>query len=96
MSREVDESPLRQGDGEAIQYHIRPTPAPLSVSTVTVTDEATGLAAGTATGSPTVQAGAIVLPTISGLTAGHTYRVDVTYTDGTNTLEPYLRIVCER
>jgi hypothetical protein len=96
MSREVDESPLRQGAGEAIQYHIVSTPAPLSVSAVAVTDEATGAAAGTQTGTPAVQAGAIVLPIISGLTAGHTYRVDVTYTDGTNTLAPYLRIFCER
>jgi 3-polyprenyl-4-hydroxybenzoate decarboxylase len=98
MPREVTESPIRQGKDEAIKYHLSTTPVGTQVLAVTVYDETTStdVTSTVASGSAVMQNGVIILPLISALQQGHKYRAEVRYTDGTNTLEPYFYIYCER
>ena len=98
-SRRVLEGTQPQGEDEAIRYRLACTPAAVSVVDVTVYDETDGedvTAAVLAAGEATVSGGAITLPLLSGLTARHIYRVEVRYSDGTNTLEPYFQVQAER
>ena len=98
MSREVTEGLLRQGVDEQVRYTIAATPTPVTVGTVTVTDETTGtdVTETVAPGEASLQAGAILLPVLKELTAGHLYRVEVQYSDGFSTLEPFFRVWGER
>lgn len=99
-TREVLEGQQPQGVDEAIAYQVLCDPAAVSAVAVTVTDEtnsgddvtATVLAAGSAV----VGGGNITLPLLQNLTAGHLYRVDVRYSDGVSTLEPYFYVRAER
>ncbi len=99
-TREVLEHKQLQGADEAISYHLLCTPPAVSVGTVKVYDETNASADVTTTvmpaGSASVSGGNIILPLLRNLTAGHLYRVDVQYSDGTNTLEPYMRVEAER
>ena len=96
--RRVLEGTQTQGQDEAIQYRLNCTPPAASVIAVTVWDETTveDVTADVTTGAATVSGGAITLPLLSGLTARHIYRVEVRYSDGTNTLEPYFQVQAER
>jgi len=98
MSREVTEGLLRQGVDEQVRYTIAATPPPVTVGPVTVTDETLGedVTATVASGAASIQAGAILLPVLKSLQVGHLYRVEVQYTDGFSTLEPYFRVQGER
>lgn len=100
MSREVTEGPVKQGADEAIRYRIACTPAPVSVVAVNVYDETVDYADVTATcmpaGSATINDGSIVLPLLQNLTIGHSYRVEVQYSDGISTIEPWIRVIGER
>lgn len=99
-TREVLEGIQPQGVDEAISYQVLCDPAAVSVAEVMAYDETNAgedvtadvLAAGTAT----VSGGNITLPLLQHLTAGHQYRVEVKYSDGTNTLEPYFYVRAER
>ncbi len=95
--RTVIEGLQTQGPNEEIQYRITCTPAPTSVTGVTVTDLTTGTNV-TATvmpsGSASVAAGVITLPTLKALTQGHFYRVAVLYSDGSNKIEPVIEVLC--
>jgi hypothetical protein len=105
MGREVVEGLQEVGVDEVIQWRITCNPPPVSVQALTVVDESSSFAvvtgstlpAGADTGTGTsIQGSQIVLPPMGGLTRNHTYRVEVRYTDGINTLEPYFRVVCRR
>jgi len=98
MSREVTEGLQQQGADEAIQYTLTVAPTPTDVTDVAVYD-VTGIPVDvTATVMPTgdaAVAGAVItLPLLTGLTADHLYRVAVRYTDGTNVVEPFFRVLC--
>lgn len=88
-----------QGPDEEISYRIEATPAAISVVNVTVHDLATGEDV-TATVMPgaasaVVAGGAIVVPVLKALTAGHTYIVRALYSDGSgNKLEPLIQVRC--
>lgn len=96
MSREVREGIQTQGPGEAIQYRIKATPAPVSAGAVTVRDLNTGedVTATTISGSAVISAGAIVLPALANLEANHFYEVEAAYSDGTSTIAPLFRVLC--
>lgn len=98
MSREVAEGQLGQGADEQIRYKIAANPAPVTVGAVTVIDEITGENVTTAvtTGQPSLQDGYILMPILRSLEVGHLYRVEVQYSDGFNTLEPFFRVWGER
>lgn len=99
MSRLVLEGLQTQGGNEEVAYRIEATPAAVSVVSVTVHDLATGDDV-TATVMPgaasaTVDSGAIVLPVLKALTAGHTYLVRALYADGNGSkLEPLVQVRC--
>ena len=101
--REVIQGLQEIGEDESIQYTLTVSPAPAGGSTpaITILDE-DGWENVTATaapaGSAVVSGATIPLPLIqgSGLTRNHVYRVQVRYTDGLNTLEPYFRMECKR
>lgn len=98
-SRSVKEGRQAQGVDEAIVWQIAATPLPVTAGTVTVWDETDAQDVTLATvgaGVASVQAGQIVLPLLSGLEAGHVYRVEIQYSDGASTLEPYFEIEAER
>lgn len=87
-----------QGVDESIRYEIDATPAPVSVVAVTVFDETDGadVSASVLSGTAVIQDGRLVLPLLSGLEERHTYRVEVRYSDGVSTLEPWFAVVGER
>ena len=102
--REIVEGIQYQGIDEQIYYTITTTPwgaSPFSVSMV-VKDVAAGLADVTSTvstGSASVAGDVITLPVIKSLTditSGHFYRVEVKFTSGGNVFECYFRIQAER
>lgn len=98
--REVAEGVQIQGENEAIQYPIACNPAAVSVALVRVIDVASGTNV-TATVMPTGTAtiaddgDTIVLPILRALTRARMYRVEVRYSDGINTIEPFFRVYCE-
>lgn len=96
--REVTEGKQTQGPDEIIAWAITCTPTPTSVTSVTVYENDTGTDV-TATvmpaGSATISSSTITLPLLRSLTAGKTYRVEVLYTDGTNSIEPFFYVVCK-
>ena len=77
------------GDGDA---------ATVTVVAVTVYDETDGadVSASVLSGTAVIQSGRLVLPLLSGLEERHTYRVEVRYSDGVSTLEPWFAVVGER
>lgn len=98
IGRNVIEGLQVQGPNEEIQYRITATPTPVSVTGVTVTDLGTGAnvtATVMPTGTASVAAGIITLPTLKALTLNHRYRVAVLYSDGTNKLEPLIDVICQ-
>jgi hypothetical protein len=100
--REVIEGVQYQGKDESIQYTVTVNPAPQVGSTpmVYVFDEAAPDTDVKATvmpaGSLSFAGSVITLPNLTALTLHHSYRVEIRYTDGTNTLEPYFRVECHR
>lgn len=99
-TREVLEGEQPQGVDEAIAYRVLCDPAAVSVGAVTVYDETDAskdvTAAVMPSGTPTVSGGNVLLPLLQDLTEGHLYRVEVRYSDGTSTLEPYFCVRAER
>jgi len=101
--REVVEGIQYQGVDEQIYYAITTTPwgtSPHTVSMV-VKDENAHFADVTSTvstGSASVAGSVITLPIIKSLTditSGHFYRVEVKFTSGSNIFECYFRIQAE-
>lgn len=97
--REVIEGVQEQGADESVRYTVTVDPEPSSITAVKVyslpalTDvTATVMPSGTASNV----GGVITLPNITALTESVAYRVEIKYTDGTNTLEPYFIIQCRR
>lgn len=90
-------SPVEQGEDESIYYTIDTTNwggSPSSVSYVVkdVYNSNLDVTSSVSTGSATVSGDDITLPRIHGLTVGRKYRVEVKFTSGGNTLEPYFFI----
>lgn len=99
-AREVLEGRQEQGRDESVRYRLVVDPAPSSVLAVKVydtTDLTTDIAATVMpSGNPTISGDEITLANLTGLTLGKTYRVEVSYTDDVNTLEPWFEVVCVR
>ena len=99
-NRQVVEGMQYQGVDEILVYSISASPAPLNVIQVKVFDETQNFLDVTATvmpaGSASINGSAITLPALKLLTDGHVYRVEVLFSDGTNTFEPYFRVRAER
>lgn len=99
-SRQVIEGLQVQGVDEILVYSIAISPAPTGVSQVKVYDETANFLDVTTTvmptGSVSFNDGVITLPALKLLTENHVYRVEILYTDGTNTFEPYFRVLAER
>ncbi len=91
--------PGAQGVDEIIAYQVQCTPAASVVVSVKVYDTTDGDTDVTATvmpaGTATVSGGNITLPLLRDLEARHVYRVEVRYSDGTNTLEPFFMVAGE-
>ena len=90
---------VAQGVDEAIRYEIDAMPLPVTAGAVAVYDETAGgvdVSADVLQGQMVIQEGRLVLPLLAGLEARHVYRVEVQYSDGTNTLEPWFAVVGER
>lgn len=94
-------STLSQGDSETIVYSITTTSWGSSPTDVVV--KAYEVTGGTRTdvtddvlsGSASVAGDVISLPAVTGLTAGKGYRIEVKFSSGGNTFEPYLEIQAE-
>lgn len=97
--REVIEGLQSQGVDEKVVYMMTVDPAPSSVIAVTVWDEHVDEDVTEdvmPTGTAQISGSVVTLPRLLGLTEGRTYRVEVLYSDGTNELEPYFRVLCEQ
>lgn len=102
INREAVESPLRQGVDEIVAYSITTTPwgsTPTSISVV-VKDVTNSYQDVTSvvmpTNSPTANGDVITLSPLKLLTLGHTYRVEVLFTTGSNTWEPYFIVEAQK
>lgn len=96
--REVIEGLQTQGPNEEIFYRLTVEPAAVSVVSVTVRDNTTGLDVTSTvmpSGSATVSDGAIILPALKALTDGHLYEVAPLYSDGQSKIEPIIRVLCK-
>lgn len=102
ISREVVQGRQIQGEDEKIAYKITTTPWASSPAspTVVVKDVRADYADVTSTvmpsGSPAVAGDVITLPLLQLLTAGRVYRVEVKFTSGGNTFEPYFEVLAQR
>jgi len=99
VRREVIEGKQTQGKDETITYTITVSPAPTSIVGVYIFDqEASATDIKTThmpTGSTSFLASVITLPPLTALVRGHTYRVEVRYSDGVNVIEPYMVVYCD-
>lgn len=92
--REVNESPVYQGEEEEIRYEFDFTRwgAP-SNPAVTLTNLTTGAdAADLLSGETSTNGNVVTAPTVSGVSAGHRYRLECVATIGGNRLGMYLII----
>lgn len=97
--REVNESPLIQGDDECIAYTIDFTRwGTPSGPTVTLYDEtaAADVSSTNLTGSASVTDNVVTTPEVYGLTRGHLYRLSCAVTIDGNTMSAFCRIKAER
>jgi hypothetical protein len=89
-----------QGVDEVIGYALTVDPAASSVVAVKVFDMSADALDVTSTvmptGSASISGSNIILPQLRALTVSHTYRVEVRYSDGTNTFEPYFLVSAEQ
>lgn len=97
IKREVIESPITQGVGESLAYPVTTTPWGSSPTSVVVKlyEGATDRSATMLSGSASVLGDVITTPKVTGLTAGHEYRLEVQFTCSGNTYETYCRIFAE-
>lgn len=94
--REIIESPIEIGSGETYTRPLDTTKWGGTPSSPSVTlyrqdgpDTLTDVSATNLTGSASVQDDYVYLPTITGLTAGKTYKIVVSMVIGGDTLEAY-------
>lgn len=102
VSREVKEGVQLQGKDEIIAYELTTTPwgsSPTSVA-VTLWDVTaatwTDVSSTMLSGAASVAGDVITTPLVTGLTAGSTYRLEVKFSTGGNTLEAYAVIQAEK
>lgn len=101
-SREAKESPVHQGADEILAYSITTTPwvaAPTSPTAKIfsyVDDTYTDVTATNMSGSASVSGDVITTPTVTGLTAGTMYRVEVKFAVSGNTFEVWFWLQGER
>ena len=102
ISREVKEGKLSQGTDEIIAYQITTTPwastpvvSAVKAYDVSVDGVRTDVTATVLSGVSSVTGDVITLPLLSVLTNGHIYRVEVKFTSGGNTFEPYFMVEAE-
>lgn len=98
--REVAEGLQIQGEDEEIAWAITTTnwgssPSEVSVVTKDVTAGGTDVTDEVMSGDASVSGDVITLPVLSGLTAGHLYRVEVQFTASSNVFEAYLMVQAE-
>lgn len=97
--REVVQSPLEQGADEVIAYQITTTPwgsDPSSPSVVVFdqADDSDVTSTVMPTGSPSAAADVITLPSLTSLTLGSTYRVEVKFAAEGHTWESFFIVKC--
>ena len=101
VSREVKESPLRQGTDEQIAYTLTTTPWGSTPTSVAVA--AYDITSGTRTlvtstvlsGAASVSGDVITTPVVKSLTASSVYRLEILFTVSGNIEEAYLIINAE-
>ena len=101
MSREVSQGKQYQGEDESIAYTIDVTnwgssPSSVSMAVYDVTNGRTDVSVDVVSGSTSVSGNVITLKTISGLTLGYMYRVEVQFTISGNVFEAWFSIECQR
>lgn len=100
--REIRESPIEQGTDEDISYQLDTSPwggSPTSVEVVVYEVDGntfTDVTATVCTGAASVNGDMIILPSISNLEAGKTYRVEILFSCGVGQLEAWGVIYCTR
>lgn len=103
-NRQIKESPLTQGEDEILTYSLTTTPwgsdpEDVEITVWDVTDKATPddwedvTASVMPVGEPSVVGDVITFPPLENLTDGHIYRIEVQFTCGANTFEPYGLII---
>lgn len=98
--QEVKEGLQEQSADETIIWEIECAEwasAPSSPSVESIVSESDGVdQSAKLSGSPSFSGTVLSLPSLSGLVAGETYRIEVTFSDGQgNTLECYMRVRCK-
>lgn len=102
VSREVKEGVQLQGKDEIIAYELTTTPWGSSPTNVAVTlwdvtaATWTDVSSTMLSGAASVAGDVITTPLVTGLTAGSTYRLEVKFSTGGNTLEAYAIIEAQK
>lgn len=101
-SRQIDQSPLWQGEDEEIAYDIDtaawgggPTNEDVKLYTFDG-DSYTDVSGVNLSGAASVAGDVITTPTVKSLTAGTTYRLEVQFDSGGDTYEAFAYIVGQR
>lgn len=98
MTRELINSPVRQGVVEKRAYQVRALPgsAPASVDiTVIREQDNTDVTDDTTEGAPSVSGSIITTCLIKSLGVAYSYRVNVKWNEGAEVIERYLRILVD-
>lgn len=100
-ARMVREGRQSQGVNEAIAYRLTTTPWGTSPGSITVTAtnetlDGADVSATVLSGVASVSGDVISTPVLSGLTAGHLYRVAIRFACGGNTFEAVVEVAAER
>jgi hypothetical protein len=93
---------IEQGEEESFAYGIETTnwgsaPSGMIVKAYDISDGGyTDVSSTVLSGSASIEGDIITLPVLSGLTAGKTYRIEIKFTAGGNTFEPFLIVECRK
>lgn len=93
--RRIKQSPIYQGENEAVYYTLSTTEWGGSPSAISVVVKLDGddVSGNILTGSASVADDVITLPKISGLTNGSHYRLEVKFTAGSNVIEAWSELI---
>jgi hypothetical protein len=99
-TRDVTQARVAQSADETIEYTLTTTnvasnPTSPTVKAYDLTNSSADVSTTVLTGSASASGDVITLPTVSGLTAGQVYQIEVKYTVGNSTFEQTFVIVCQ-
>jgi hypothetical protein len=100
-AKETQDKPLEQGINEELVYTLTTTPCGSNPSSPVckaydMDQNFLDVTSTVLSGSASASGDVITSPTVKSLTEGHTYMITFQFVSGSNTFQPYVRIVARR